>query len=135
MYSSVAYYYALEDPLRKLAVLDVEGPLTLTSSFEGRNDVEELSDSGRMVDASSKFEMNVPWGYSRLRLRRLFDRATVQDAEVWVNGKRAGVWYNASRNPHHRWGETDFLLPESLTHGAERLEIEMRPVQSGWNEF
>jgi len=135
MYSSVAYYYAREDPLQKLAVVDVEGPLTLTSSFEGRNDAEEVSDRGRMVDASSKFEMKVPPGYSRLRLRRLFDRATVQDAEVWVNGKRVGVWYNASRNAHHRWGESDFILPDSLIRGAERLEIEIRVLQPGWNEF
>ncbi|MGH9320833.1 MAG: hypothetical protein ACRD21_19295 [Vicinamibacteria bacterium] len=48
---------------------------------------------------------------------------------VDANGEDAGT------NPHHRWGESDFLLPEPLTRDARRLEIEMRPLQPGWNEF
>ena len=54
---------------------------------------------------------------------------------MFVNGKRAGVWYQPGTNPHHRWGETDFLLPESLTRGAAGIEFEIHVVQRGWNEF
>jgi hypothetical protein len=53
---------------------------------------------------------------------------------VFVNG-RAGVWYESETNAHHRWGETDFLLPDSLTRGARRLEVEIRVVRPGWTEF
>jgi hypothetical protein len=135
MYSSVAYYYAGNGAFQKLDEADVDGPLELTSTFEGRYDEVELSDAGRIVETSSKHTFDVPAGSSHLRLRRLFDQSATQEAEVFVNGNRAGVWYQAGTNPHHRWAETDFLLPESLTRGADRLEIEMRPVQPGWNEF
>jgi hypothetical protein len=135
MYSSVAYYYARDDAFQKLDEIDVEGPLELTSTFEGRYDEVELSDSGRAVEKSSKVAFDVPAGSSHLRLRRLFDQSATQEAEVFVNGKRAGVWYQSGTNPHHRWGETDFLIPESLTQGAARLEVEIRVVQPGWNEF
>jgi hypothetical protein len=73
-----------------------------------------------------------------LRLRRLFDRRETQEAEVFVNGKRAGIWYRPDTNSHHRWGESDFLLPASTTTGPREmvpLEIEIRPLQPGWNEF
>jgi hypothetical protein len=135
MYSSVAYYYARDDAFRKLDEIDVAGAVELTSTFEGRYDEVELSDSGRIVETSSKFTLKVPAGSSHLRLRRLFDQNATQEAEVFVNGKRAGVWYQPGTNPHHRWGETDFLLPESLTRGAAGLEVEIRVVQRGWNEF
>jgi hypothetical protein len=135
MYSSVSYYYARDDTFRKLGEIDVEGSLELTSTFEGRYDEIELSDSGRKVETRSRQAFDVPPGASHLRLRRLFDQSKPQEAEVFVNGKRAGVWYEPGTNSHHRWAETDFLLPESLTRGAGRIDIELRPVQPGWNEF
>jgi hypothetical protein len=135
MYSSVAYYYARDDAFQKFDEIDVDGPVRLTSTFDGRYDEVEVSDSGRIVVTSSKYAFDVPAGSSHLRLRRLFDQSAIQEAEVLVNGERAGVWYQPGTNPHHRWGETDFLLPESLTQGASRLEVEIRVVQPGWNEF
>jgi hypothetical protein len=135
MYSSVVYFYSLEDPFEKLAEWDVDGPVELISTFEGRYDGTELSDRGRVVETSTKHTFAVPRGSSDLRLRRLFDRREAQEAEVFVNGKSAGVWYRPDTNSHHRWGESDFLLPASTTEGADRLDIEIRPIQSGWNEF
>ncbi len=135
MYSSVAYYYAGNDAFQKLTEIDVEGPLALTSTFEGRYDEAELSDSGRSVDTSSKHRFAVPAGSSYLRLRRLYDQSAIQEAEVFVNGKKAGVWYQPETNSHHRWAESDFLLPESLTSGEGRLEIEIRAIQPGWSEY
>jgi hypothetical protein len=135
MYSSVVYFYSREDAFEKLAEWDVDGPVELISTFEGRYDGAELSDRGRVVETSSKHTFDVPRGSSDLRLRRLFDRREAQEAEVFVNGKRAGIWYRPDTNSQHRWGESDFLLPASTTGGADRLEIEIRPIQSGWNEF
>ena len=83
----------------------------------------------------STFVLEAPPSASNLRLRRLYDQSAVQDAEVWVNGKSAGVWYSARTNPHRRWAESDFLLPDAAASGAARLEIEIRARQPGWNEF
>jgi hypothetical protein len=135
MYSSVSYYYAQEAAFQKLAEREVEGPLALTSTFEGRYDEAELSDSGRVVETSSTHEFDIPPESSHLRLRRLYDQSAIQEAEVFVNGKKAGIWYQPGTNSRHRWAETDFLLPEPLTRGERRLRIEIRPVQPGWNEF
>jgi hypothetical protein len=134
-YSSVAYFYARSEPFTKLAELDLDGPVELSSRFEGRDDDVEVRDSGRLVFETSSFELDVPEGSSHLRLRRLHDQSSVQEAEVRVNGRRAGVWYSAATNPILRWAESDFLLPDALTAGARRLRIEIRALQPGWNEF
>jgi hypothetical protein len=131
MYSSVTYFYARPEPIELLDVLDVEGPLELTSTFEGRRDGVELTDSGRSVDRWSRLVLEAPPDATRLRLRRLYDQSAVQDAEVLVNGRSAGSWYTAATNGRHRWAETDFLLPEV----AGRVEIEIRVRTPGWNEF
>jgi hypothetical protein len=128
-------YYAQNAAFEKLAEMDVEGPRSLTSTFEGRYDEAELSDSGRTVESSSRLAFEVAPGSSHLRLRRLYDQSAIQEAEVFVNGRTAGTWYQPGTNSHHRWAETDFLLPESLTRGEPRLQIEIRPTQPGWNEF
>ncbi len=135
MYSSVAYFYARDDPFRMLDEVDVAGPIELTATFEGRYDDVELKESGRIVEKSAKHAFRNPAGASHLRLRRIFDRSTVQEAQVLVNGKGAVVWYQPGANAHHRWGEADFLLPDLLARGTERLEIEIRPLRPGWNEF
>jgi hypothetical protein len=132
MYSSVAYFYARAEPAVMLDALDVEGSLEITSTFEGRHDVVELTESGRVVEQSSRFVLTAPEGASSLRLRRLYDQSAVQDAEVLWNGKSAGFWYSAATNSHNRWAETDFLLPESA---RGRLEFEIRVRTPGWNEF
>jgi hypothetical protein len=134
-YSSVAYFYARREPFTKFAELEVDGSIGLVSRFEGRTDRDEVSDTGRLVSETSSFELAVPEGASDLRLRRLYDQSSVQEAEVWVNGKRAGIWYSAATNPILRWAESDFLLPDALTAGAKRLRIEIRALRPGWNEF
>ncbi len=135
MYSSVAYYYGRPDAFQKLDELEIDGPLTLTSQFEGRDDEVNVTATGRTIADRSRFSLNVPAGASNLRLRRLFDQSQIQEAEVWVNGKRVGLWYVAVTNPYKRWAESDFLLPDSATRGASRLDVEMRVLRPGWNEF
>lgn len=139
MYSSVAFYYrSLSAPaMEKVAELEVDGPLTLSSEFEGRDDGVSFTDSGRIVSDSFHFELDVPIEVSHLRLRRLFDQSRVQEAEVWVNGERVGIWYIAGTNDTKRWAEADFLLPASVVKDGESLEFEIRPVgRSGeWAEF
>ena len=107
----------------------------LTSQFEGRADTEDVTENGRLVADRSRITFEVPEGYSQLRLRRLYDQSDVQEAEVWVNGGRVGVWYVAATNRHKRWGESDFLLPEAVTRGASRLDLEIRVTRPGWNEY
>lgn len=103
MYSSVAYYYARPGGMERLDA----------------------------VEASDRFTLRARAGYSRLRLRRSYDPAKRQEAEIWLNGERVGVWYSADVNTHVPEIERDFLLPR-VSEGSE-LVFEIRPLSPGWS--
>ena len=72
---------------------------------------------------------------SSLRLRRLYDQAAIQEAEVWVNGARAGIWYSPATNASKRWAEADFIIPLDLLNGRPVVDIEIRVVTGPWSEY
>lgn len=51
-----------------------------------------------------------------------------------VNGQPAGRWYTAPTNPTHRWADSDFILPSSLTRDRTAFDIEIRTVDGQWTE-
>ena len=66
-------------------------------------------------------------------LRRIFDqRVGPQRATVWVDGEVAGTWYHPETNTRHRFADSDFFIPSTLTRGKERLLIEIVP-EGEWN--
>ncbi|MEW5978448.1 MAG: glycoside hydrolase family 172 protein [Acidobacteriota bacterium] len=149
-YSSLAYYYHRPDPAHRVDTLDVgsfederrhsyeaEGASPVVHNrfqFEGVGSY--LEDDGREVSGRSRFVLTVPSNSQNrgLRLRRLYDQKTAQEAEVWIDGRLVGVWYSPATNVHRRWAETDFQLPAGLTKGKPRLGIELRVV-GHWNEY
>ncbi len=151
MYSSVAYYYAQSRAMEKADEVDVGDardetrhrysarPASqverLAARFEGTTDSSELADTGRRVGESSRFTMATGGAHTALRLRRLFDQSVRQEAEVWIDGMLAGVWYTATTNTHRRWAEADFLLPPTLTTGKSSLDVELRVRQGPWSEY
>jgi hypothetical protein len=136
MYSSVAFFYQSPNAMTKLSATDVDGSLSLTSSFEGRSDAT-FTDEGLKSDVGEVFRLvlDVPEGYQALRLRRLYAQHQIQEAEVYVNGARTGVWYSAATNAERAWAESDYILPESVTRGQSKLDIEIRPLRVGWTAF
>ena len=151
MYSSVAYYYerpdgmALADTLdvgdtqdeaaHRYAVTPAAADRSLTSRFEAMYGASEVTDRGRDVTGRSRFTLTAPVGHGALRLRRLYDQAQAQDAEVFVNGQPAGHWYTAATNATRRWADSDFILPASLTRGRTAIDIEVRAIGGPWTEF
>jgi len=79
--------------------------------------------------------MTAPASHRILRLRRLYDQAAAQDAEVYVNGQPAGSWYMAATDKERRWADGDFILPPSLTRGRSTIDVEIRAVGGAWTEF
>ncbi len=150
-YSSVAYYYERPSRMARLDELDVgdidsetahgyvpepaEAVSTLEADFEGPAGAGPFRDVGRALEGGSTFSMTVATPQTALRLRRLYDQATVQDAEVWIDGQLAGRWATAATNEHRRWAESDFLLPASLTLGKSSFRVEIRVRQPGWTEY
>ncbi len=151
MYSSVAYYYEQSEAAQRSDTLDVgdsederrhryratpsSPPKRLTSQFEGVFDAVDVSDDGRQVTGGSRFSLRALDRAARLRLRRTFDQTNLQEAEVWVNGRLAGVWYSPAVNPHKRWAESDFLIPVDRVAGRTELDVEIRVRQGPWSEY
>ena len=52
-----------------------------------------------------------------------------------MNGARTGIWYSAATNSERAWAESDYILPESVTRGQSKLDIEIRPMRAGWTAF
>lgn len=151
MYSSVAFYYERPEPATIVDVLDVGEPgdesahryaaspdtaaRALTSRFEARHGTSAMTERGRDVTGRSRFRMAAPAGHGALRLRRLYDQALPQEAEVWVDGAPAGRWSSTAINPDRRWADDEFLLPAALTDGRTTLDIEIRAVGGAWSAF
>ena len=61
-------------------------------------------------------------------LRRLFDQSTAdQKAAIEVDGRPAGVWFNAGHNRWKRWAEDDFMIGPWLTSGKDQINIRVTP--------
>lgn len=151
MYSSVVYSYERPDVMALADALDVGDASdeaahgyeavpssmvrSLTSRFEATPAMSDMTDTGRDVTGRSRFALTAPAQHGALRLRRLYDQARAQDAEVLVNGRPAGRWSTAATNDLRRWADSDFLLPATLTRGVRRLAIEVRPASGTWTEF
>ena len=151
MYSSVAYYYQRANVMTLADTLDVgderdetahryeamppAAGRSLTSRFEAMYGTSDVTDRGRDVTGRSRFRLTAPADHSGLRLRRLYDQAQAQDAEVFVNGQPAGRWFTAATDATRRWADSDFILPATLVRGRSALDIEVRAIGSPWTEF
>ncbi|MFN8060464.1 MAG: glycoside hydrolase family 172 protein [Vicinamibacterales bacterium] len=151
MYSSVAYYYERPETMTMADALEIGDasdearhhyattpaapPRTMTSRFEAMHGASDMTDSGRDVTGRSRFTLSVPATSRALRLRRLFDQAQAQDADVFVDGRPAGRWYTAATNGTRRWADADFILPAAAA-GRSSIEVEIRPLAgAAWSEF
>jgi hypothetical protein len=105
-------------------------------SYEGVH-TEAIGDTGRAHTGFSEFVMAINPANKGVVLRRRFDYSVGnQNADVYVDGARAGAWYCAGRNSA-RWRDDDFMIPAALTKGKNQITIRVVFVssESDWNEF
>jgi hypothetical protein len=110
----------------------------LTDTYEGDDDDVPVADDGRWHSGTSTFTVALDPCNAGVLLRRRMDyNAARQEAEVYVNDVLAGVWYDAGRNPYHRFRDSEFMLPRALTRGESvvTLRIENVSPESDWTEF
>ncbi len=117
MYSSVAYYYSRPEVMEKL------------------DSIEENTLQADGAAGSRRFTLRAGDPQSHLRLRRFYRPRARQEAEVWVDGERIGVWYDGAIDEHTPVVESDFLLPEAIARRGGEIEIEIRPVGMNWSEL
>jgi hypothetical protein len=102
------------------------GPLRAT--FEGQPALTRRVRGCALVDGVSRFVLRRPGTAGPARLRRLLDAGTPgQEAEVYANGVRVGVFPYVDANPFHRWREIDLDLAAPPIAGAAQIEFEIRP--------
>jgi hypothetical protein len=152
---SVALYYKRPEPLAALTdELDVGDAASetahayavsggtwsgsLTDEYEGDDDNVALTDDGRRHNDSSEFTVAIDPGNAGVLLRRRMDYIYArQEAEVYVDGESAGVWYDAGENVYHRFRDSEFLIPPTLTRGKSAITVRIENVstESDWTEF
>lgn len=67
-----------------------------------------------------------------VRLRRRIDqKAPRQAADVYVDGRYAGCWFDGYGNEFLRWADSDFELAPAFTRGKKSLEIRLEVVTGG----
>lgn len=101
----------------------------LSSVFEGEADEEVVTDQVSSTNSPVSFTMEVDPQNVGVRLTRVGDQAEgYQQAEVYVDGKRAGTWSAPLGNAQQRWVEDGFTIPRELTDGASSVVVELRPL-------
>ncbi|MCC6126994.1 MAG: DUF2961 domain-containing protein [Pirellulales bacterium] len=154
-YRSLGFCYLRKRPvLRQTDFLDVAGEASerahgyratrsmptedLEASYEGGAAGTMIRDRGRTHEGGEiAFTVAIDPDNRGVRLRRRLDQASPrQSAEVYVDGKYAGRWYHADRNPYLRWFDAEVDLPGELTRGKTELKIRLAVEQKpGYGHF
>lgn len=144
-YSSTAFWYGLAAPsLVQSDVVDAgddtsraahgytatgETRGTLQSTFEGKGDKTPVSMGTTASTGPVQFTAKVDGTNSGLRLQRTSDQANaVQRANVFIDGRLVGEWYEPLSNQHSRWLEDGFDVPASFTAGKATVQVRLEPV-------
>ncbi|WP_432826638.1 DUF2961 domain-containing protein [Dactylosporangium sp. CA-092794] len=131
-------------------LLDVAGPRSISSIRLKLPAITSTStavtDDGRAFGAggSSQFTVAVDAASSGVTLTRRLDYGVAdQQANVYVDGALAGVWFDqdgASGSVYDQyvhWKDSTFAIPPALTAGKSRITVRIAFISSAidWNEF
>ncbi|TDP91111.1 glycoside hydrolase family 172 protein [Labedaea rhizosphaerae] len=147
-YSTTAYWYGSAQPgMTETDVVDVadqasraahqytatgETTATLTSTFEGVHNTQQVSHGVAATTAPVTFTVAVAGDNTGVRLVRMSDQGVgYQQAAVFVDGQQVGTWLQPLANTHSRWLEDRFDLPPSATAGKTSVTIKLVPVDGG----
>jgi hypothetical protein len=102
-------------------------PVTLESRPEGEAFETALRFDGRYHAAGTiHLRVAVDPANNGVRLRRLFDqKGPRQTARVFVDGRYAGTWLDASGNEFLRWAESDLDIAPAFCRGKRALDLEL----------
>jgi len=149
---------ALSESKHRYVSPDASAPYEITSRYEWGPDTLKgveiypaSTDRGRTTKTSSEFTLKIDPKNLGVMIRRKLDyQFPNQRAEVFVDGKPAGIWYLAGSNTcvfssprgelgealhvvqtsNRRFRDDEFLLPLALTQGRSsiRVRVKFTPV-------
>jgi hypothetical protein len=146
-YSSTAYWYGQASvAIAETDMLDVtddtsraahayqatgETRRTLQSTFEGKDDKVTVNHGVAATSGPITFTAKLGPAATGARLLRMCDQSEAyQQATVFVDGVRAGVWAQPLANISSRWLEDSFDLPTSLVAGKASVSVRLVPAAS-----
>lgn len=99
---------------------------------------ELLTETGRAHRGSSEFTLAADPAATSMQLVRRFDFGiSDQKATVYVDGEKAGEWFDRGADLSDRWRDSSFALPPGATRGRSELKIRVQwagPAHD-WTEF
>jgi hypothetical protein len=144
-YSSTAYWYGQSKPsLRQSDVVDVaddhsralhgysaqgESRSSLTSTFEGKGDRSPVTGGTTSATGPVRFIAKTDQANDGLRLYRVSDQYNAfQRAEVFIDDRYVGEWYEPLGNRFSRWLEDAFDVPAWATAGKATVQVRLEPA-------
>ncbi len=146
-YGSIAFVYLRSRPaLYKTDYIDVANKAnagfhgykssgnfrgaTLDAQYEGNYSNTTIRDSGLYhTGGQITFRIALDENNKGVRLRRRSDQNSGrQKAEVFVNGKYAGTWYDPQTNDILRWYDSEFDIHPDFTKNKESAEIKLKII-------
>lgn len=99
--------------------------------------------TGNKSTGKRSFTVSIPASATSLILRRVSDQSAGQQfADVFIDNVLISEypWYVADCNPHKKWLEDEFLIPEKYIAGKNYITIQIVPKSHGnmpitWNDF
>jgi hypothetical protein len=144
-YASTAFWYGQEAPsLQQSDVVDAsddnsralhgysstgETRSTLESTFEGKGDTTPVTGGVTSSTGPIRFTSRVDQANQGLRLHRVSDQsAGFQRANVFIDDRFVGEWYQPLTNTHSRWLEDSFDVPYWATAGKPAVQVRLEPI-------
>ncbi|HET9496169.1 MAG TPA: DUF2961 domain-containing protein [Chloroflexia bacterium] len=111
-------------------------PQFFTTQYVGRG--EQLQDNGRSHQGTSGFTVAIAPNNQGVVLERRMDYYVAhQTADVYVDGRLAGRWFDRGSDWLNRWRDVRFMIPAQFTQGRSSIRVEIRFIGSAydWNEY
>ena len=93
-------------------------------------DGERVKENGRYYRGEETFKLSLkdfPGG--QLVLRRLIDADTRdQEAVVYIDGRRFGVWRSPGMMQYRLWKDLDLMIPALTTRGKDSIDVRLKSV-------
>ncbi|MBO0803266.1 MAG: DUF2961 domain-containing protein [Nocardiopsaceae bacterium] len=110
---------------------------SLSSTYDSYLHPPQVTGQVNAEQGSSQFTLRTDPRNQGVVLRRTYDQAVGrQDADVYVDGKLVGPWYQAYGNDVSRWAQDDFTIPAADTSGKSSISVQLRWVSGSppWTE-
>jgi hypothetical protein len=105
-------------------------------SYEGQERTETVEDDGEVLAGACSFRLALDPANNGALLRRRLDQGRgPETAAIRIDGVDAATWHTAGSNAHHRWRDSDLLLPHVLTGGRSNLAIHIEPLSATWSAY